>query len=353
MQTGPWYATREMVKGASDIRETARLNRSIDRNLNRCSRDAEKFLGITNFYPSLETRYFDWPDPRQDDPWDLWLNQNRLISLTAATSGGEALVIGTDLFLEPSAEGPPYNRVRINSESQASWSSGASGWQRSIALTGLWGDTNTTESAGTLAQAVSDTTGTSVYVSDGNAIGVGDMIVVDSERMVVTDKLLTDSGVNSSGALSAEKTSQLLAVPSGGAFTAGEIILIDAERMRIDDIAGNNLIVIRAFDGTTLAAHSTNADIYAQRRLIVRRGFGGTTAATHLISTAVSRWVPHPSLSELVLAETQNAVAQENAAWARVIGVGEGQRETWAKGLVDLRKSVLRTCGRMARKAAI
>lgn len=353
MAPGPWYATREQVKGASDIKETARLNRAIDRNLARAAREAEAYLGLLHLYPVQETRYFDWPDSRQDDPWDLWLGANRLISLTAATSGGQALTIATDLFLEPSASGPPYNRVRINSESQASWSSGASGWQRSIALTGLWGDSDVTESSGTLTQAIGDTTGTSVYVSDGVTIGVGDLIAVDAERMVVTDKWLTDSGVNSSGALTSEKTSQLLAVPNGGAFTAGEVILIDAERMRVDDIAGNNLIVVRAIDGTTLAAHSTNADIYVQRRLIVRRGFGGTTAATHLVSAAVSRWVPPQTLNELVLAETQNAIAQESASWARTIGIGEAVRESWAKGLVDLRKTALRTLGNSARKAAI
>ena len=87
-------------------------------------------------------------------------------------------------------------------------------------------------------------------------------------------------------------------------------------------------------------------------RFIVR-GFGGTTAATHLISAAVSRWVPHPSLSEWVLAETQNAIAQEDAGWARTIGSGESERQTFARGLVDLRKQAMSALGRMARKAVI
>lgn len=352
MLGGPWYCTREIVKAASDIRKSARLNRAIDRNLARCSREAEQWLGILNFYPLTETRYFDWPDRRQDDPWDLWLGSSRLSSLTAATSGGDTLNVATDLLLEP-ASNPPYNRVRINSESQASWASGPSGWQRSIGLTGVWMDGYSTEPGGTITAAIVDTTASSVYASDGTTIGVGDLIQVGTERMVITDKLLNDSAVNSSGALAAEKTAQLLAVPDGTAFTAGEIVLIDSERMLIDDIAGNNLIVVRAYDGTALAAHNTNSDIYVQRRLVVKRGFGGTTAAAHSSGDAITLWSPHPDLRELVLAETQNALAQENSDWARVIGQGEMQRETWARGLADLRARVMTTLGRQARKAAI
>ena len=42
-------------------------------------------------------------------------------------------------------------------------------------------------------------------------------------------------------------------VTNGAAIAVGETILIDAERMLTVDIAGNNLIVKRGFDGSTLA----------------------------------------------------------------------------------------------------
>jgi hypothetical protein len=355
MQGGPWYATREMVKGASDVRETARFNRAIDRNLAKASRDAESLLLWPHFYPILATRYFDWPNRQMSGPWTLWLDGNPLISLSAVTSGGDPLVVGSDLFLEPANYGPPYDHVRINSDSQASWSSGDSGEQRALALTGLWGrGSNFTTGGTTLTAAISTTSALVADVSNSAIIGIGDLIEVDSERMVVTGKQTTDTGVNSSGALAGEKNAQALSVSNGTAFEVEEVITIDSERMRIDDITGNTLIVTRAWDGTTLAAHNTNSDIYAPRRLLLAgRGFGGTTAATHTLGTTVYRWVPPQSLSELVLAEAQNAIAQENAAWARVIGVGEAQREAFARGLVDLRKQVRRTLGRQARKAAI
>lgn len=353
MEGGPWYATREMVKGASDVKETAGLNAAIDRNLERCAREAESLLAWTHFYPIVTTRYFDWPNRQYGEPWNLWLDGNPLHSLTAATSGGDALTIASDLFLEPSNGVLPYTCVRINSAGQASWNSGASNFQRAIALTGLWSHGNRTQSAGVLESAIADAVTTTVDVTNSAVLGVGDLAVIENERMIVRDRQLIDTGVNSSGALTNEKSARTLAVPSGAAFAQRETITIDAETMRIDSIAGNNLIVTRAWDGSTLAAHNTNSDIYAPRRLTVERGFGGTTAAAHADATAVSRWIPPLSLTELVLAETQNAIAQENSAWARVIGVNEAEREVFARGLKDLRATVRRTLGRSHRKAAI
>ncbi len=353
MEGGPWYATREMVKGASDVRETAGLNFAIDRNLERSARDAEALLAWPHFYPVTGTRYFDWPSRQQGSARNLWLDGNPLHSLSAIESGGSALVVGTDVFLEPANFGPPYTCVRINSGSGASWSGGVSGSQRALALTGLWSHGYRTAPAGELAASIATTTAGTADVTNSAAIGVGDLLVAGAERMIVTDKREIDTGVNSSGSLASEKNARALTVPDGSAFTAGEVVTIDVESMRIERVLGNTLVVTRAWDGTTLAAHNTNADIYAPRRLVVERGFGGTTAATHSAGDDLARWLPPTSLTELVLAEAQNAIAQENSAWARVIGVDEAQREAFARGLTDLRKTVRRTLGRRARKAVI
>lgn len=354
MEAGPWYATREMVKGASDIKETAGLNSAIDRNLERCARDAEQALGWLHFYPVQATRVFDWPNRQMGDPWNLWLDDSPLFSVSTATSGEDALTVGTDLFLEPANRGTPYRMVRVNSGSSASWSSGVSNFQRALSLTGLWAYGNRTSAGGTLAAAVPDAVTTSIDVSNSSKIGVGDLVQLDIERCVVTDKLERDTGVNTTGALTNEKSSRALTVPDGTAFTAGEVVTVDVESMRIDRVLGNTLVVTRAWDGTALAAHNTNSDIYAPRRLVVARGFGGTTAVAHDSGATVLRWVPPLSLTEWVLAETQNAIAQENSAWARVIGVSEAEREAHAKGLLDLRKTVRNTLGRRrGRKSVI
>jgi hypothetical protein len=354
MEGGPWYATREMVKGASDIRETAGLDAAVDRHLDRCARDAESLLGWKHFYPLVTTRYFDWPNRQLGDPWNLWLGDSPLHSLTAVTSGGDALTVGTDVLLEPVNDGPPYTCVRINSSSSAAWSTGASNFQRALALTGLWSHGNRTQSGVTLTAAIADADTTTIDVSNSAPIGVGDLVIVDIERCVVTSKLERDTGVNTTGSLASERNARALSVPDGTAFAGGEVLTIDAESVRVDRVVGNTLVVTRAWDGTTLAAHNTNSDIYAPRRLVVSRGFGGTTAAAHNNGSSVLRWIPPASLTSLVLAEAQNAVAQENSSWARVIGAGEAEREAFAKGLVDLRKSVRRTLARnKARKAVI
>lgn len=354
MEAGPWYATREMVKGASDVKETARLNAAIDRNLERNAREAEQLLGWLHFYPVLATRYFDWPNRQMGSTRNLWLDDNPLISLTAATSGGSALTIGTDLFLESSNRGTPYTLVRLNAASSASFVGGASDSQRALSLTGLWGFSTRTQAGATLSSAVADVVTTSFDVSDSSKIGVGDLVQVDIERCVVTNKLEIDTGVNTTGALASEKSARALTVPDGTVFFADEIVTVDTESMRVERVLGNTLVVTRAWDGSALAAHNTNSDIYAPRRLVVSRGFGGTTAATHNSASPVLRWVPPLSLTEWVLAETQNAVAQEDNAWARVIGVAEAEREAFARGLVDLRKRVAHTLGRTrSRKAVI
>lgn len=354
MEGGPWYATREMVKGASDVKETARLDDAIDRNLERNAREAELLLGWLHFYPVQATRYFDWPDRQLTDPWNLWLGDNPLYSLSAATSGEDALTVNTDLFLEPANRGAPYSLVRINSASSASWSPGISSSQRALSLTGLWAHGNRTSIEATLSAAVADAVTGTFDVSDSSGIGVGDLVQVDTERCVVIGRTERDTGVNTTGALANERGARALSVPDGTAFHAGEVITVDVESMRVDRVLGNTLAVTRAWDGSTLAAHNTNSDIYAPRRLAVRRGFGGTTAVGHDLGASVLRWVPPLSLTEWVLAETQNAIAQENSAWARVIGSSESEREAFAKGLVDLRKRMVRTLGRTrGRKAVI
>src|SRR3546814_19132909 len=90
--------------------------------------------------------------------------------------------------------------------------------------------------------------------------------------------------------MNALKNDQTVDVTDGTLFFVGELILIDSERMRIVDITGNNLTVVRAYGGATLAAHSLGADVYVSRRLTVDRGALGTTAAPHLHEAPLHVW---------------------------------------------------------------
>lgn len=344
--TTPVYCTREEVKSSLDSPLTATANAQVDDAIEAASRLIE---GRTNrvFYPTLGTRTFDWPDPaRRGHPsWVLYLNADELISMSALSSGGVAI---TGALLRPD-DGPPFTRIELDRSGPGAFG-GSSTPQRDISITGLWGYRDDSAPAGTLTAAIASTTATTCSVSNSAAIGVGSIIKVDSERMIVTGKSMVDTTVN--GTIAAQANAQTLAVASGAAFTAGEVILLDAERMLIDDIAGNNLIVKRAWDGTALAVH-TGADIYAQRTLTVRRGELGTTATTHDSAAAITVLkVPAP-IRRLCVAEALVELGQEQSGYARTVGSGDNLRESSGKGLVDLRKEVRITYARRARNRAV
>src|SRR5690606_1673515 len=115
---------------------------------------------------------------------------------------------------------------------------------------------------------------------------------VDDERMIVVGKTMGDSGQQTTAALGASLKEQAVPVASGAGFHPGEVILLDAEKMRIEEVAGNTLVVTRAWDGSTLAAHNVGAAVYLPRTLEVTRGVLGTTAAAHSSGATVHRWDP-------------------------------------------------------------
>lgn len=353
--TEPWYCTREDVASALDVKLTARISRQIDRATEAGARSVEGLLKRT-FRPVLATRYFDWPNDQRARPWRLWLDANELISLTTLTSGG-VTIASTDYFLEPVNSGPPYTRIEIDLASSAAFSSGDT-HQRAIAAVGLWGFRNNETPAGLLAEAL-DTTETGVDVTDSSLVGVGDVLRIDSERMTVTDKATVDTGQNSS-ALTAAASAVTITGITAGTVKAGEVILVDSERMLVIDVTGTTLTVKRGWDGSVLAAHSINTDIYALRSLTVERGALGTTAATHLDTTAIVRHLVPGLVRELNIAEAINTVQQEAAGYARRDGLGEergGGRmtvvEATGRGLEDLRSRAVDAFGRKARMRAV
>jgi hypothetical protein len=122
--------------------------------------------------------------------------------------------------------------------------------------------------------------------------------------------------------------------------------------MLIEDIAGNNLTVRRAWDGSTIAAHSVGATVYAPRTLTVTRGALGTTAATHLTAASVYRWDAPGPVRQLCVAEALTDLLQGRSGYARTAGAGENEREATGRGLKDLRERVYVSHGRKARTRA-
>jgi hypothetical protein len=154
------------------------------------------------------------------------------------------------------------------------------------------------------------------------------------------------------GSLTASVGDRTLAVATGSAYNVGETLLIDAERLLIEDIAGNNLIVKRAQNGSVLAVHST-ATVYVSRVLTVARGLLGTTAATHLISTAITALDAPGLVRQLTIAEAINLLLQESGGFSRDVGAGESATTAPGVGLDALRKQTRDALGRKVRAVAI
>ena len=351
---GVWYATREEIKAELDVKETSRSNARIDRAIEEASRRVEGLMH-RRFYPVVGTRYFDWPVRPSGGytPWILRLDDSELISVTTLASGGNTIA-STDYILEPNRSGPPFTRVEIKLSTSAAFGGGST-YQRDVQISGLWGYRNTETTAGALAEILDATeTGVDVDGPTSAAVGVGSILRVDSERMIVTGRAQLSTGQTLGGSgLTNQNNAVTVAVGSGAAFAAGETILIDAERMLIEDIVGNNLIVRRAWDGSTIAAHTAGTTIYAPRTLTVTRGALGTTADTHANSSTVYTWQPPGPIRQLTIAEALTDLLQGRSGYARTAGSGENEREASGLGLADLRASAYVECGRKARMRSV
>ncbi|MFE0801088.1 hypothetical protein [Streptomyces sp. NPDC058812] len=351
---GVWYATREDVQRALDVQPSARSNRQIDRALESASRDVEG-LCHRKFYPVAATRYFNWPGSQYRPSWRLWLDDNELISLTTIASGGVA-IDPANVLLEPNRSGPPYTRIETNIGTAATWGGGDT-HQRDIAITGLWGYRNTETTLGATTTALATTTATTLTV-DGDtsaSVGVGSVLRVDSERLIVTGRTMAATGQTLAADLAVQKNATTVTVADASGFAADETILIDGERMLIIDIAGNKLVVDRADGGSTLAAHTTGATIYAARTLTVTRGALGTTAATHTTGTTVHRWEPPGLVRDLVIANAMNRVLQEQAGYARTSKTSSGAKSVSVEtlSLESLRAQTYDAHGRKARHRGV
>lgn len=344
---GIWYITRESVKRALDSAETARNDGEVDRAIDAASRSVE---GLTHrtFYPEIATRYYRWPDPARARSWRLWLTAD-LLSVSALTSGG-VTIPPADFFLEPNNYGPPYNVIEIDQASTAAFSAGATS-QRAVSVTGEWGASGDEAPAGALAEAL-DAVETAVDVTNAGAVGVGDLLRCGTERMIVSGRSMLTTGQTLQTPVTASTADVLFAVTTGSAYNVNEVLLLDAERVLVVDIAGNNLVVKRAWDGSVLASH-TGSTIYAARTLTVTRGVLGTTAATHDTAAALYANSAPALVQELTLAETINSLQQASAGYGVTVSAGEGVREATGGGLGDLRQRCYVAFGRKARMGVI
>jgi hypothetical protein len=353
----PVYTTREIIKRSLDQGEVARNNRNIDRCIESASRSVESICHRI-FYPRTATKYFDWPNDQHALTWRLWLDDNDLISISSLSSGGTAIP-STNYNLEPNTTGPPFTRLEINIGTSSAFGGGST-HQRDITVTGLWGYADDHYAAGVTTEALdASETGMDVNAAASAELGVGSILKIDTERLLVTDRAMLDTTVNVGGAgLTNSKGDTALTVADGTQFAVGETLLIDTERIFVTDISGNVLTIERAFEGSTSAAHAIGADIYAPRTLTVTRGALGSTAATHSSGATVNAWKVPSGIRQMVSAEATHELMQEQTGWFRTMSAssvfgGTAKRAATIEALVDLRDLTYRQYGRKARTRTI
>jgi hypothetical protein len=342
------YANLEDVKSALDVLETSRSEPQIIRNLRSASDNVEGMLK-RRFYPEIETRFFDWPTRQYNRPWRLWLSGNEIISVSELVAGG-VIIDSADFFLrnDDGDSKPPFDQIEIDLDSNAIFQSGNT-HQRAISVTGLYGYDDESEPVGTLSGNINDTV-TTIDVSDGSLISVGDLVRVDSERLVTTARSFVDSNVNVGGLPGGWAVTQdFVAVSNGSLLNIGEVIRVDSERLLITGISGvsgNNLSVKRGWDGTAISNHTAPTDIFVSRRFTVKRAALGTTADSHTDATALDKYSVPPLIRDLTIGEAMVTLLQQRTGMARTIGSADAEKETRGIGLEDLRKQAKHAYGR-------
>lgn len=300
----PWYCVREDVKLAMDMVDSARSNADIDRQIDASARMIDGAMHRT-FWPQTDTRSWDWPDIQVAHPWRLWFDQNEMASVSQLSSSGVVIPPSTYKLYPNWAPGfgKSYQWLELDVSQMSTFNATAT-WQNSISASGVFMGCALNEfSAGTLASGINSSV-TSFSPGIPGYRGVGSILRIDNERMIVTGRTMVSTGIALVGNLLAQMAGNLVGVADSTQVALGEVIMIDGEKMYVTDTSGpTNLVVKRAWDGTPLAAHTGGATIYAARQLTVQRGAVGTTAASHSTSAPILEYDPPALIRQLNVAQ--------------------------------------------------
>src|SRR5689334_11631751 len=162
------YCTREDVKSALDVKETARNNVQVDRAIETAS-DSIDGLMHRVFYTTDTTKMFDWPNFQNAYPWRIWFDAAELADVTTTvptvTSGGNTIADSSIFWGHPNYS-PPFTFMELDRSTSASFGQGSTP-QRDVHITGTFGYSATTRAGGALAADVTTTSATTCTVTDG------------------------------------------------------------------------------------------------------------------------------------------------------------------------------------------
>lgn len=338
---------------ATDVKAQQDYVRHVDAAAEAGSRAVEQLVK-RRFWNAIKTVQYEWPNFQRAYPWRIWFDKAELADVTTlvpvVTTGGSVIPDSAIFWAGSSNYFPPYRYMELDRSKSYSFGNGPTP-QRSVLITANTGYWAQTEPAGTITASINSSV-TTVTVSDGYSVGVGDVLIVDSESMLVRDMTWSDTTLAQTGAggTSAQANDNVLTL-SGSGVQAGEVIQLDAEWMLVLNAAGAVLTVERAYNGSVLAGHSA-AEVYAQRSCTVTRGFGGTTAAAHSNgAAAVTQLIPD-LVHQLALAEALVYIEQQARSYGTQSG-GPGLAKTPGGGLPDLRDQCYGAYGRKVRQRAV
>jgi hypothetical protein len=341
----PCYCTREEVMRALDIRQAAYSRERIDRAV-LSGAEAVDSLTQRKFFYETTTHSFDWPNYQYAYPWRIWLDNKEMAGTPSLFVTGSLLPIPVVIpvgsyIMQPINSGPPWTYIELRRDTNSAFGYNETP-QLDIAITGPFGYWQRVRPAGSLAATVSSTSATTVTVSDGVSVGVGDTMNIDSERMIVTGSHYIDTTISFAGLSTAQANDNIVNVADGTQFAEDETIQVDSEWLLIQSIQGNNLIVKRGWDASVLSSH-TGGTIWARRSLSVLRGALGSVAATHTSGAAISVDETPGLIRQLAIAEAVVWLSQEPGAYggasAPMQPSAQGEPAPGA-GLPDLRNRV-------------
>jgi hypothetical protein len=320
------YASEEDVMTAMDVK-TTRSGAFIGGRLASASDTVEGQL-FRRFYPEQATRLIPWRGQ-----CEVPLDENEVITVNQVLVDGLPLAEGTDYTLIRARTDDPYSKIRL-----ADTVAG-----EVLEIVGLFGYRISERN---VADVVS-ITGSTLVVSDVSGIGTGALLRIGTERMTVTRRGWITSGNTNPVTLADRNSDDTLTL--NATVHQGELILVGSERMLVVDVAGSTVVVDRAVDGTTLAAHTAVTAVYVQRQLTVDRAVLGSTPATPMAGDDVLLFGFPPLVVEYTLAQCLVGIQQARSGYARTVGAGENEQEASGRGLADIRRDAIRAHQRKVR----
>lgn len=338
---------------ATDVQQVQDNIRHVDAAIQAGSRAVEQ-LCHRRFWNEVRTLQFEWPNFQRAYPWRIWFDASDIADVTTlvpvVTTGGTAIPNSAIFWGGSSNYYPPYRYMELDRSQSYSFGNGPTP-QRNVQVTAITGYWNQAKAGATITASV-DAVVTTIPVSDSSVIGVGDVMLIGTESLLVRDMTWSSTGLSQtgSGGTTAQANDIVLTL-TGSGINPGEVIQLDAEWMLVLSATGSSVTVERAYNGSILTTHNDVA-VLAQRSCTVTRGFGGTTAASHSSSALFTTQLVPDLVHQLALAEALTNLEQQDRSYG-----GQEATSTQGKspgaGLPDLRAQCYGAFGRKVRQRAV